>query len=266
MTKKTTRLGLFGLAAMVAILSVALLSGNVFNQEAAANAANKNGFAYSGVDVMSAEQGATHLLLEYEFESSDKKPWLADFTAECSTATHVKASGKGSKSTDQSLSEAEVFFTLHLPGDPANKHWAVGIDGSLKQIDNLGTLEEPLADVTDLDPVHTWNFCKQEMVLDVKLNELFTRDADGNIVWCQGAGEPLTPECEQSVEIFLENAGTRNAKVVLDDLPHGTNYVYVWAHLTEDGSDTELLETDKTSLWIGKRILILDPLHFDGSE
>ena len=151
-----------------------------------------------------------------------------------------------------------------MPGDSPTQHWAIGVDGSKSPVDFNVTSK--LVDETQVPPVAKWNFCKQDLELKVKLNELFTRNqTTGALMFECELGEPLTAECEQSVEIFLENAGTRVAKAVLEDLPHGDTYVYVWGELSKDGSIT-LADLDRTSLWIGKRILILDPLHFDGSS
>ena len=265
MNKTTTKYGMFGIAAIVAILSISLLATNLTTQDAAAAAANKNGFSSSNVTAH-ASDGALHQLLEYEITSSDGKPWLVDFTAECSTATHVKASGKDkeSRNTDKSTVEAEVFFTVHLPGDADNRHWAVSVDGVQTAVDFNVT--SGLVNATQVPDNAKWNFCKQELELTVQLNELFTRNqTSGELIFECDLGEPLTAECEQSVEIFLENAGTRVAKAVLEDLPHGDTYVYVWGELSEDGSNSDV-DPERTSLWIGKRILVVDPLHFDGSS
>ena len=252
---------MFGVAAIVAILSISLIATNLSTQEAAA-AANKNGFSSSIVTAYASDQ-PLHQLLEYELKSSDGKPWLVDFTAQCSTATHVKASGKDSRSKDQSTVEAEVFFTVQLPSDSPTRHWAIGVDGSKTPVDyDEGTR---LVDATQVPSNAKWNFCKQDLELKVQLNELFTRNVTTGELIFDCDPDNITAECEQSVEIFLENAGTRVAKAVLVDLPHGDTYVYVWGELSEDGSDN-LANLDRTSLWIGKRILIVDPLHFDGSQ
>lgn len=289
---------MYGIAAVVAVLAVSLIAFAPMAQEAKANAANKNGFASSTEkmtwgSVANGTGNAYPMEIEsYYFKTSNDNNWLVDFTAECGTANHVKAEGKkGSQSgKDQDLTSVstKVFFVVEHPDDSM---WLVNLDGSKQQyLQYDGVSDDLKVHYNDIPEEAMWNLCSQQFDLQVNLNDLIVdckealtlNNTEFDI--CEGdenqlvflcsipvAAEDEPDECAQSVEIFLENAGTRTAKAVLMDLPHGDNGIYVYGMFAADGSAGQFLELspdglDKTSTWVGKRILILDTFHTDQSE
>jgi len=292
MTKTTTKYGMFGIAAVVAVLAVSLIAFAPMAQEAKANAANKNGFASSTIEMKWAvDDGAGNVLpmtvAYYTFKTSNDNNWLVDFTAECGTANHIKASGKKDTGKDRDETEVstKVFFVVEHPD---LTQWLVNINGTKQQyLQEEGTSNADTVYHTDIPEVAMWNLCSQQFDIQVNLNDLIV-DCDealglNNTAFpiCEGDPNQLVflcsiptatepDECEQSVELFLSNAGTRVAKAVLMDLPHGDNEIYVFGMFAVDGSAGEFLELnngeDGTSTWIGKRLLVLDTFHTDQSE
>ena len=305
MTTTTTKYGMFGIAAIVAILSVSLIAFAPMAQEAKANAANKNGFASSTVEMMWSEaDGAGNILpmeiAYYDFKTSNDNDWLVDFTAECGTANHIKAAGKkgNDKSTDETSVSTKIFFVVEHPDKTM---WLVNIDGEKQQyLQEEGVSNADTVYHTDIPEVAMWNLCSQQFDIQVNLNSLISScgeldaageiDDENDLAEClidttgDGVGDTVdenklvytclvdedAEECEQSVELFLSNSGTRSAKAVLMDLPHGDNEIYVFGMMAADGSTGEFLSLnggeDGTSTWIGKRILTVDTFHTDQSE
>ena len=290
---------MFGMASLVAILAVSLIAFAPMAQDAKANAANKNGFSSNAVDMISLDIAenqnglVTSPVMEiesYYFKTSNDNNWLVDFTAECGTANHIKASGKKGqdKSTDESSVSTKIFFVVEHPD--ATK-WLVSLDGT-KTLYNEGDIPN------DMD---MWNLCSQQFDIQVNLNDLIVSceeaqaagysnyeevcnsDTDGDgyvdndpnklVFLCTVEDPENVTECEQSIELFLANAGTRPAKAVLMDLPHGDNEIIVYGVFAIDGTaltaeDYAVLNggLDGTSTWIGKRILTVDTFHSDQSE
>ena len=293
MTNSKTKFGMLGMASLVAILSVSLIAFAPMAQDAKANAANKNGFSSSTVEMLWSEaDGAGNVLPmeieSYYFKTSNDNNWLVDFTAECGTANHVKAEGKkgSGKDQDKTSVSTKIFFTVELPDET---EWVVHLNGT-----------KTLYDPTDVPEIAMWNLCSQQFDIQSNLNSLISScgelDAAGEIndendlAEClidtdgDGVGDTVDEnelvytclvdedalECEQSIELFLSNSGTRSAKAVLMDLPHGENEIYVYGMFAADGSIGEFLElnggVDGTSTWVGKRILSVDTFHTDQSE
>jgi len=285
MTKTTTKYGMYGIAAVVAVLAVSLIAFAPMAQEAKANAANKNGFSSSTMEmrwVIADDQDGliTSPIMEiesYYFKTSNDNNWLVDFTAECGTANHIKASGgKGKdKSQDTSNVSTKIFFTVTHPD---TTEWLVSIDGTKSEYKGM------VPDEKDM-----WNFCSQQFDIQVNLNDLIVDCKEAltlnNTAFASCEGDPnklvflcSIPmdeeplECEQSIELFLANAGTRPAKAVLMDLPHGENEVTVYGVFAVKGTaltadDAFVLNggLDGTSTWIGKRLLTIDTFHTDQS-
>ncbi len=97
---------------------------------------------------------------------------------------------------------------------------------------------------------------------------LFVCDADGT----PKPGFDAEAECEQSVELFLENSGTRPATALLMNVPNGVHEARVMADLTinaqSDLDPTECSDPEdpttcdiRTALVIGKRLLIVEDIH-----
>jgi len=285
MTKTTTKYGMFGIAAVVAILAVSLIAFAPMAQEAKATAANKNGFSSSTVemkwDIIENGTGQSPVMEieSYYFKTSNDNNWVAEFTAECGTANHIKASGKkgSEKSRDESNVSTKVFFVVEHPDE---SKWLVSIDGT-KTAYTVGDVP---------DDIDMWNLCSQQFDIQVNLNDLIVdcKEAltiNGTVFpSCEGDENKLVflcsipdpnvtiEECEQSIELFLASAGTRPAVAVLMDMPHGVNELFVYGVFAIDGTAltaedyAELNgEIDGTSTWIGKRILILDTFHTDQS-
>jgi len=149
-----------------------------------------------------------------------------------------------------------------------------------------------------------WNFCEQDFQIKTDLNDLIVRctaDADGVLpTECSEAGDPMFvcdaegkpkpgfdsgAECEQSVQLFLNNAGTRPAAALLQDVPNGVHNARVMADIIiekqselaptncrilvdsdgnpvedSDGNPVEVCDI-KTALLIGKRLLIVEDVH-----
>ena len=280
---------MYGMAAIVAVLAVSLIAFAPMAQEAKANAANKNGFSSGEITMSWAFENVTQtnngtslpmVLESYYFKTSNDNNWLVDFTAECGTANHIKASGeKGKKqSQDTSNVSTKAFFTVEHPD---GTEWLVDIDGSKSLYTGAVPASEDM-----------WNLCSQQFDIQVNLNDLIVDCKEAltlnstAFASCEGdenklvflcsipveeVDEPL--ECEQSVELFLANAGTRPAKAVLMDLPHGENEVTVYGVFAVDGTALNATDAfvlngglDGTSTWIGKRILTVDTFHTDNSE
>lgn len=288
---------MYGIAAVVAVLAVSLIAFAPMAQEAKANAANKNGFSSSTMEmrwIIADDQDGlfTSPIMEiesYYFKTSNDNNWLVDFTAECGTANHIKASGgKGKdKSQDTSNVSTKIFFTVTHPD---TTEWLVSIDGTKSAYTGMVPDEEDM-----------WNFCSQQFDIQVNLNDLIVScaeaeaagytnyeavcnsdtdndgfvDNDPNklVFLCTVEDPENIDECEQSIELFLASAGTRPAKAVLMDMPHGENEVTVYGVFAIDG--TALTEDDfavlngglgdGTSTWIGKRLLTIDTFHTDQS-
>jgi len=300
-----TKNRMFGIAAIVAILSVSMIAANFAGQLAIAQhdgneplAAKKGAVAMNDivpVGVAIDWLGETPTLLDDPYfgtqgtlatlylKSNEGGDWVADITAECAVMTHIQGKGDMEK-LEGAYAGAKVSFWLD--------------DKPVSIITG-----ERFDSWTSSDPTPNdaqWNFCHQVFEINTTLNALITTCADliadhaggidENFNGCPTdpiTGEPtdpfklvflcdaLTPEyidennidCDQSVELYLENAGTYNAKVLLKDLSSQVHHKlevkaeYNVGSSSEEGTKKGGSSKIDAAAMIGKRILVVEPIH-----
>lgn len=267
--------GIIGFAAIAAVLTVSMVAFSFQSQLAEAAAANKGGFATDQVDAVAYNpdnlNSTAQLVAWHHFKSSNFNEWGANFIAECATANHIQGKGK-MQDFEGASTGMKVYFT-HLYPDYTEK--VIKITG--EEVDYVpGSVPDSAK----------WNMCSQTFEIKTQLNALieecteadtldplskcylgdigdlrFVCDVDsvdefGNPIW-------NTTECQQYVELFLENAGTHPAKIFLANVPHGDNAVKVYA---EFDALSQGLDGDRTSIAIGKRMLDVYPVIADNNN
>ena len=258
-----------GFAAIAAVLTVSMMAFSFQSQLAEAAAANKGGFATDQVDAVAYNPDTVSptadLIAWYHFKSSNFNEWGANFIAECATANHIQGKGK-MQDFEGATTGMKVYFT-HVNPDGVEK--VVKITG-----------EEVDYTPGNVPDSAKWNMCSQTFEIKTQLNALIEEcsEADtldplskcylGDIgdlrfVCDETDGNWDTVDCQQYVELFLENAGTHPAKVFLANVPHGDNYVRVYA---EFNAESQGLDGDRTSIAIGKRMLDLYPVISDNNN
>ena len=128
-----------------------------------------------------------------------------------------------------------------------------------------------------------WNVCSQDLQLKTQLNDLIEacteqQEIDGLCVegfpvfTCQFLTvEELDedPECEQSIEIYLETAGAYNVKWFLMDMEAGVHTIDIYASLTAErtagGFNTTVAvstsEKITSAVMIGQVLVYAEPIH-----
>jgi hypothetical protein len=302
MNKNTKRYGMFGIAAMVAILSVSIVAANFGTQQAIAThdgneslAAKKgavamNDKAISGLAANWLDSptvlddpyfGTDSTLATLYLKSNEGGDWVADMSAECAVMTHIE--GKGDM--DQ------------LEGAYAGAKVSFWLDDKPVSVITGETLPWENGDATPHDA--QWNFCSQVFEINTTLNDLIVTcqdviDADvTDFAGCpvidngDGTYTPVDPfklvfkcdvpqlddgECAQSVELYLENAGAYNVKVLLKDLESSTHHKLEVKAEYDKGSSSEegtkkggSAKVDAAAM-IGKRILVAEPIHLVSTQ
>jgi hypothetical protein len=255
MTQNRRAVGTFGLVAIVAVLTVSMIAINFTAQPAAADhiAANK-GAGYYGdisVGVMTQNEAVMDdaLLAQFDIKSKDKGDWLVDMSMECAVANQVESKGK-----KETLSGSAASATAYITVDDVIQ-------------DNI-----------------VWNVCSQDLQLKTQLNDLIDactaqQETDGfctegDLVFtCQFlTGDDLAnAECEQSIEIYLETAGSYNVKWFLLNLDAGVHTIKIWSTLTAertaggfdpgDNSELDLTQNIISAVFIDQGLVYAEPIH-----
>ena len=224
MTKTITKYGIFGVAAIAAILSISLIATAMNAPIAQADGANKVGWVEHNTEVMAkwtesdhgeSEQTFDVELGPYEIHTSDKNDWLVTLWAECATTSEVQATGgKGKKqdSAETSGATAGATATLYY-GDEATDEYK------------------------EVKP--SWRICQQDLQIEADLNALIEfvpglncdTDADpdcGSLQFvCDFEDPDADPEvlaseaCQQWVKIYSEVAGSYSAAWIIPNMDAG---------------------------------------------
>ena len=256
MKTTTTTYGMFGIAAVIAILSVSLIVTTTNTQTADALAANKVAWRGNDIDVSAAwtEAGGPVTnpvtTMDFDIKSSTGNDWLVDFTAECETFSEVQATGKKGKSSD--TSGAQAGATVDLLVDDVSQG--------------------------------TWQICLQDLQIEADLNALIeynsTRYCDdstnstcGGLQFVCALDDPNfeTVECQQWIDISSKVAGSYNAKWVLMNLAGDTNLKIVVTANADESTDatSDGIPEDFTGepngvtsmVVVSKKIVIAEPIH-----
>jgi len=256
-TKNRRAVGTLGLAAVVAVLAVSMIAMNFTAQPAAADhiAAKKAGGYYGmagvgiqtvdGVDIIDSKA----YLASFDIKTNDKGDWMVDMAIECATANQVESKGK-----KNNLEGAKASAVVYIEVDGAP------YDGTL-----------------------AWNVCSQDLQIKTQLNDLIEacteqQEIDGLCVegfpvfTCQFlTPEELAedPECEQSIEIYLETAGAYNVKWFLMNLDAGVHTIDIYASLTAErtaggfDADAPVSTSEKitSAVMIGQVLVYAEPIH-----
>jgi len=291
MTTKT-RYGVYGVAAIVAILSLSLVATNLTTQEATAEAARKAGVTFDDTVMTPAIQAASNEIMPVvddigtlTLKSNDKGDWMVEGVIECATAVQAKAKGK---QADDPLSGgtagAKVWITLDSPNDSQT---------------NMISIET--GDVTTDINEAQWNLCQQTFEMKSNFNDLIiscqeaaddygytgdacTIDTDGDgtddtvdssrlIFLCEVA--PEGTECEQSLEVFTMVAGTHPIAYMLHNISAAdTHTITVWAALSAGASQGSTIDSQEiivdsenfvdAGVVIGKRLFSIETLAYQG--
>jgi len=253
-TKNRRAVGTVGLAAVVAVLAVSMIAMNFTAQPAAAEhiAAKKAGGYYGMSGAAVTSTGETNqtdaYLATFDIKTNDKGDWMVDMAIECATANQVESKGKKD----------------NLEGAKASAVVYIEVDGD----EYPGTLE--------------WNVCSQDLQIKTQLNDLIdacteqqanqTLCVEGFPVFkCQflNSTEIANTECEQSIEIYLETAGSYNVKWFLMNLDAGVHTIDIYATLTAertaDGFETDVnisaSQKITSAVIIGQVLVYAEPIH-----
>ena len=281
MTKTTTKYGMFGVDTIVAILTVSLIVANVAQDADAVSLPAKKGYTgganYAAVSEEEArdgtDSGLESIINEFYFKTNSGGDIVWDLTLECATATHVQGKSSKKNQWEGALVDGNVWFEVKYAGE---SEW--------KTIPFKG-------EAGDLRDAHdgVWNLCSQTFEIKTNLNDLIvqdTNDSDGDgdttelRFACDGEtdtdgdGIPdLTDpdqiaECQQFIDLFLENAGTHPAKAVLKNVPNGVHEGRVMAEVIVESQNGLVLDTGadgdelrQTMLTFGNRLLILEDIQ-----
>jgi hypothetical protein len=249
-------IGTLGFVALVAVLTVSMLAVNLTSQPAVADhiASNKGGGYYGqlSVGIMTTDETVmddAHLA-SFQIKSSDKGDWLVDMAMECAIANQVESKGKKD----------------NLAGAKSSAHAYIVVDGIVQ--DNI-----------------VWNVCSQDLQLKTQLNDLIdactTEQAEAGL--CQEGFPVFTcqfltdeelegTECEQSIEVYLETAGSYNVKWFLMNLDAGVHDIEIRASLQAERTsggfnlDEENIPLDSeqkiiSAVFIDQGLVYAEPIH-----
>jgi hypothetical protein len=287
MTKSTTRFGMFGIAAIVAILSISLIATNLTTQEATAEAARKTGLSMNNLEIAGAISAQSTVqpfaqdIGTMYLKSNDKGDWMVEGVIECATAIQAKASGKHAKDDPLSGGTAGAKVWVEMDGKPISI--ATG---------------EPTKDITEAQ----WNLCQQTFEMKSNFNDLIisceeavTIDPTFAACWTgadedgDGLGDTLDStrlvflcdvdstetECAQSLEVFTKVAGTHPIAVMLHNVAAGDSHeIIVYAELSAGPSEnstlyeSEIIESTENfvdaGVVLGKRLFSVETLSYQG--
>ena len=271
MTMKTkTTYGMFGIVAVAAILSVALIA-SATTPAAQAVAANKFAFSEDATSLSAtwgkgdATETASVTIGPVDIKSSDKNNWHVGFTGECKNFSEVQATGKKGKNSDTSaeLSGAVSGATATL-------------------IVDKGTVNE--------DRLYSWKLCENDLQIEADLNALIEFNAD---LYCDSS-DPLnvdvncggldfvceeflddgtTPnpeftsvDCQQWVAVSSAVSGAYHTEWVVENVQAGDHTFTVLIEMTAGASGGETIIEDEPNgvesiVTIRQKILTADTVH-----
>jgi hypothetical protein len=276
-TNSKTRFSLFGIAAIVAILTISLVTTGLSTQEVTAEAARKVGMSANANQIAPAIQAQSQEISpvaiplgHMSLKSNDKGDWMVEGVIECATAIKAKAKGK-QDTLSGGTAGAKVWVELD------NKPISIATGEPIKG-------GETLADAQ-------WNLCEQTFEIQSNFNDLIIDcddaltnynstyagclDADPNkLVFLCDVDSTIT-ECEQSLEVFTKVAGTHPIAVMLHNVDAGeSRSIDVYAHLSAGpSSNSTLYSTDvdpvednfvDAGVVIGKRLFSVETLAYQG--
>lgn len=258
MTKTTTKYGIFGVAAIVAILSVSLIVTATNTPSAQAVPANKVGWVEDNFDVIvtwnegQVKQTDSVTIGPYEIHTSDKNDWLVTFWAECATTSEVQATGKKGKNSDTSGAQAGATATLYY----------------------------------DTERLSSWRICQEDLQIEADLNQLIIFEEGLNCdpevnpgcgslkfkcdeLLEDGSPNPdfLTEECQQWIKVYLGLAGSYSAAWVIMNMDAGHHDLKIVidmdASASGDNTDPALDEPNgiTSMVTIGNKIFVAEPIH-----
>jgi len=263
MTKTTTKYGMFGVAAIVAILAVSVLATSLPTQEAAAtHIAAKKGYIGSSTTVPITDNVSGPQVVEsFYIKSNNGGDWVLDLTAECAIVNHIQGKGnQKDKDTSGAFGNAKIWFEVKYEGETDPKPVPISAYNAAAAAD------------------YKWNFCEQVFEIKTVLNDLIVKcslqnETDGLctkdqlVLLCDvDPAAKAAGECEQYVELYLKTAGTHVAKALALDMPAGIHKVYVMAELdagcsSSQGTAEECDNFISASAMIGKRVVIATDTH-----
>jgi len=303
MTTNKTRYGVYGVAAIVAILSLSLVATSFTTQEATAEAARKAGMSMEDTTISTAitVEGAMvplpDKLGQITLKSNDKGDWMVEGVIECATAIQAKAKGK--HSADDPLTGGTAGAKVWITMDAQPSQSGNGNDAYSNMISVTdGEVTDDLAEAQ-------WNLCQQTFEMKSNFNDLIitceealeinseyagcnedfnddgTVDSDPNklVYLCDVDTEEI--ECEQSLEVFTAVAGTHPIAYMLHNVEAAdTHVIEIWAELSAGPSsnssinqDTGIIEGDvnpdtenfvDAGVVIGKRLFSVETLAYQG--
>lgn len=302
MTTKT-RYGVYGMAAIVAILSLSLVATSFTTQEATAEAARKAGMSMSdktvstAIEVSGAMVPVPDNLGQITLKSNDKGDWMVEGVIECATSVQAKAKGKHSDSDPLSggTAGAKVWITMDAEKDA---------NGNSMPYSNM--IDVKTGDITSVKADSQWNLCQQTFEMKSNFNDLIITceealvidpdyagcnedfDGDGTVdtdlnklVYLCDVDTSEDIECEQSLEVFTAVAGTHPIAYMLHNVEAAdTHVIDIWAELSSGPSsnssinpETGIIESEldpdtenfvDAGVVIGKRLFSVETLAYQG--
>ena len=259
--KPRTTFAMFGIVAVAAILSVALIANGAATPTAQAAAANKFAFAEDSTSVSATwtagNSAASNSVTvgPVDVKSSDKNNWHVGFTGECKNFSEVKA--KGGKGSSSELSGAASAATATLIVDE-------------------GTDDE--------QRLYSWKLCENDLQIEADLNALIEYNATAN---CTDETDPLCGElefvcdpettdaeilasedCQQWVAVSSAVSGAYHAEWIVQNVEAGDHTFEVLIEMTADasGDDTDAALFDEPNgvesmVTISQKVLTADTVH-----
>jgi hypothetical protein len=231
--KTKTTYGIFGIVAVAAILSVALIASTT-TPSAQAAAANKFAFAENSTAV-SVQLGPV------DVKSSDKNNWHVGFTGECKNFSEVKAKGKKGDSSELSGAVSGATATL---------------------IVDEGTADE--------QRLYSWQLCENDLQIEADLNALIEFNAtSGQLEFvCDDYLTNSSDACQQWVAVSSAVSGAYHTEWVVEDVKAGDHTFEVLIEMTADksGDETDAALSDEPNgvesmVTITQKILTADTVH-----
>lgn len=279
MTNSTTKFGVFGVAAIFAILSISLVATNFTTQEATAEAARKAGVSYDDTTMAPGIEAKANSISpvaqkigEMTLKSNDKGDWMVEGVIECATAIQAKATGKQDK----------------LSGGTAGANVWINMDSENSQT-NMISIET--GSVTENIEEAQWLLCQQTFEMQSNFNDLIITCEDALVIdpsypgcqeedpnklvfECDVTGQD-GDVCEQSLEVFSMVAGTHPIAYMLHNVEAAdTHTIRVWAALEAGASEGSTIDSQEiipdsenfvdAGVVLGKRLFSIETLAFQG--
>ena len=197
--KTKTTYGIFGIVAVAAILSVALIA-SATTPAAQAVAANKFAFAENATAVSvqwiqgQTTQSSSVTIGPIDVKSSDKNNWHVGFTGECKNFSEVKAKGKKGSSSELSGAVSGATATL---------------------IVDEGTAVE--------QRLYSWKLCENDLQIEADLNALIEFNAtSGQLQFvCDDHLTNSSDACQQWVAVSSAVSGAYHTEWVVENVKAG---------------------------------------------